>query len=82
MMQISVQKGTMLRSSFKDRRISIRVQKCCDYLKNGKKRYRQFTNGYLRRHQAREIVYRKKNNNHRVTFDYPFPILGSALERA
>ena len=36
------------------------MQKCCDYLKNGKKRYRPFINGYLHRHQAKEIVYRKK----------------------
>ena len=36
------------------------MQKCCDYLKSDKKRYRQFIKGYLRRHQAREIVYTKK----------------------
>ena len=36
------------------------MKKCCNYLKNAKKRYRPFTNGYLRRHQAKEIVYRKK----------------------
>ena len=36
------------------------MQRCCDYLKNGKKRYHPFINGYLRRHLANEIVYRKK----------------------
>ena len=59
------------------------MQKCCDYLKNGKKRYRPFINGYLHRHQAKEIVYRKKKqsqNYFRLPSSYSRKWTGTSLK--
>ena len=59
------------------------MQKVCEYHKDGIAR-RPFINGHLRRHKAKGIVYKekKKQTNHRITFDNPLPILGSELELA
>ena len=59
------------------------MQKCCDYLKSDKKRYRQFIKGYLRRHQAREIVYTKKKqsqNYSRLPSSYSRKWTGTSLK--
>ena len=32
--------------------------------------------------KQRKLCTEKKKNNHRITLDYPLPILGSELERA